>query len=168
MFTQVYFHKTRVAYDIHLQGALKEILPGGTLPKPEGAELDEFMKWDDWRVLGQLSDGGGGEHGERLRNRAHYRRIHATNEVCSEEDLTDLERIRATLGALLVAEESASKSWYKTGKTDTPVFSEIRDKKIAPLSRYSSVIANMKSNSQVLLYVRPEDVETARKALAKS
>jgi len=28
MFTQVYFHKTRVAYDIHLQGALKEMLPG--------------------------------------------------------------------------------------------------------------------------------------------
>ena len=39
MFTQVYFHKTRVAFDVHLRGALKELLPGGHFPKPTEAEL---------------------------------------------------------------------------------------------------------------------------------
>src|SRR5437016_1425889 len=32
MFTQVYFHKTRVAYDHHLRKALGELLPGGRFP----------------------------------------------------------------------------------------------------------------------------------------
>ena len=34
MFTQVYFHKTRVAFDIHLREALKCMLPGGVFPRP--------------------------------------------------------------------------------------------------------------------------------------
>ncbi len=167
MFTQVYFHKTRVAYDIHLQGALREILLGGKFPKPEGAELSEFLKWDDWRVLGLLADGAGGEHGERLRSRNHYRRVYATNEVCTEADLSDLESIRVELGPLLAAEAPAGKSWYKTGKADIPVFSETRDKTVAPLSHYSSVIANIKSNNQVLLYVKPDDVTHAKKLIGK-
>ncbi len=36
MFTQVYFHKTRVIYDHHLQGALADLLPGGLFPESEG------------------------------------------------------------------------------------------------------------------------------------
>ena len=34
MFTQVYFHKTRVAYHIHIREAMKELLPDGHFPKP--------------------------------------------------------------------------------------------------------------------------------------
>ena len=167
MFTQVYFHKTRVAYDIHLRGALREILPQGKFPKPEGDGLEEFLKWDDWRVLGCLSDGAGGEHGERLRTRNHYRRIYATNEVCTGEDLVTLGQIRAALGAMLAAEEPANKNWYKTDKTDIPVFNETGDKTVAPLSYYSSVVANMKANNQVLLYVKPEDRTAATEAVGK-
>jgi hypothetical protein len=69
---------------------------------------------------------------------------------------------------MLVAEESAGKSWYKTGKTDIAIFSDTRDKAVAPLSRYSSVIANMKSNNQILLYARPEDVVAAKEAVGKA
>lgn len=54
MFTQVYFHKTRVILDYHLQSALAEMLPGGCFPKPADHELDEYLAWDDWRVLGCL------------------------------------------------------------------------------------------------------------------
>ena len=168
MFTQVYFHKTRVAYDIHLRGALKELLPGGEFPKPTEEELDDYLKWDDWRVLGSLADGKGGEHGERLAKRNHYRRIYATNEVCTEEELAELDKVRGALGTMLASEESAGKNWYKAGKTDIPVVSETRDRKVAPLSRYSSVIANMKSNNQTLLYVKPEDVAAAEQAKDKA
>ena len=168
MFTQVYFHKTRVAYDIHLRGALAQLLPGGQFPKPEEQHLEDFLKWDDWRVLGCIANGDGGEHGARLATRNHYRRIYATNEVSTDEEVTELEKIRAELGGLLAAEASANKSWYKTGKTDIAVVSETREKKVAPLSQYSSVIANMKSNNQVLLYVKPEDVVAARQAKEKA
>jgi HD superfamily phosphohydrolase len=75
MFTQVYFHKTRVAYDIHLRGALSALLPEGKFPPPVGDGLEEFLRWDDWRVLGLLADGKGGDHGMRLTNRDHYRLV---------------------------------------------------------------------------------------------
>jgi len=68
---------------------------------------------------------------------------------------------------MLVAEEPASKNWYKTGKTDIAVFSDARDRPVKPLSGYSSVIANIKSNNQILLYVRPENVMAAKEVIGK-
>ena len=88
MFTQVYFHKTRIAFNHHLQQAMAELLPGGLFPRPVGDELKEFLAWDDWRVLGALGRGEGGEHGLRLANREHYREIYHTPEQRCQTPLT--------------------------------------------------------------------------------
>ena len=163
MFTQVYFHKTRVAFDIHLREALKELLPGGVFPAPKDGELDQFLEWDDWRVLGLLAEKKGGEHGERLATRNHFRKIYETPETRSEKDNVELERRKSALGNLLAAEESAERSWYKTGRLhDIPV---VDNQKVAPLSSYSKVVGNLKTNNQVLLYVRPENVDEAKKIM---
>lgn len=162
MFTQVYFHKTRVAYDVHLRAAMKELLPGGHFPCPVGTELAEFLLWEDWKVLGLLNSGAGGEHGDRIRARNHYRQVFHTPEVPSAEDLEKLEKIKHELGALVVAEEPAGKSWYKTGPLDIPVLGDIGNNVVTPLSRHSSVVANMKPNNQVFLYVKPDDVDKAK------
>lgn len=167
MFTQVYFHKTRVAYDIHLREAMKTLLPGGRFPKPTGTELKEFLKWDDWRVLGLIGKGKAGEHGRRIIERNHYREIHHTPEVCSDKDLRELKAKRISLGNLVVAEEPAKKSWYKTGNTDIPVLSKVRRPQVQPLSRYSMAIEGMKENNQVLLYVDGADSEEAEKRIRK-
>jgi uncharacterized protein len=167
MFTQVYFHKTRVAYDIHLRGAMKEILPGGLFPKPAGSGLRDFLKWDDWRVLGLIGKGGAGEHGRRIAERNHYREIYHTPEVCSGKDLRELAKVRAKLGKLLVAEEPAKKSWYKTGNTDIPVLSRVRSPQVQPLSKYSKAIEGMKENNQVLLYVDGGSREQAQRLIAQ-
>lgn len=168
MFTQVYFHKTRVAFDIHLRGALKEMLPDGVFPKPSRAELNKYLPWDDWRVLGHLANGDGGDHGRRLSNRNHYRRVYATPEVCSDDEMEKLARVKENLGTLLAAEEHAGKSWYKTGPTDIPVVSDSRERAVAPLSRYSNVIGSIKSNNQVLLYAKPEEIAAAKKAVERA
>jgi hypothetical protein len=162
MFTQVYFHKTRVAYDIHLKGALKELLPGGHFPRPVDGELQKFLAWDDWKVLGLLSEGKGGEHGARLKTRDHYRLVFPTPEVPDEKDLQQLELVKQKLGDLVVAEEAASKSWYKTGPTDIPVVDDLDETIVSPLSDHSNVVKNLESNNQVLLYVRHEDVAKAQ------
>jgi HD superfamily phosphohydrolase len=167
MFTQVYFHKTRVAYDIHLREAMKTILPGGRFPKPTEAGLKEFLKWDDWKVLGLIGKGKAGEHGRRIIERNHYREIHHTPEVCSDKDLRELRAKKISLGNLLVAEEPAKKSWYKTGNTDIPVFSKVRSPQVQPLSRYSKAIEGMKENNQVLLYVEGASKEEAEKRIRK-
>lgn len=161
MFTQVYFHKTRVAFDIHLRHALKDILPGSVFPKPTAAELDAYLSWDDWRVLGLIARGEGGEHGQRLGSRDHFRNVYHTPEVSKRTDLTKLEKVKKAIGPLLVAEESAAKSWYKTDKADIPVVGQAA--KLAPLSSFSSVLANLKKSNQILLYAKSEDADAARR-----
>lgn len=165
MFTQVYFHKTRVAFDVHLRGAMKAMLPRGRFPRPIGRELSDFLSWDDWKVLGLLSQGKGGEHGQRLRARTHYRQVFHTPEVSGEKSLRELENVKRKLRTVLAAEESASKSWYKTGVPDIPVVSDIDERTVKPLSKYSRVVAALKANNQVFLYVKPEDVENAKKKI---
>jgi hypothetical protein len=161
MFTQVYFHKTRVAFDIHLKGALKELLPGGRFPRPVGNELNEFLKWDDWKVLGELAAGKGGEHGKRLVDRNHYRLAFSSPEISNVSDFHFLDSIKEKLGTLLVSVEEASKSWYKTGPPDIPIRSDVDPTLVQPLSKFSNVVRSMKPNNQILLYVRPEDAEQA-------
>ncbi len=166
MFTQVYFHKTRVAYDFHLLQTLKELLPNGTFPSPVDSDLDEFMRWDDWRVLGLIGQGQGGEHGARLFSRNHFRMVHQTSEVQTAEDRGRIVKVREALGALLAAEMPAGKSWYKIGDTDIAVLSDVGDKRVAPLSLYSSVVRNLDKSDQILLYCRPEDVDIARQKIS--
>lgn len=52
MFIQVYFHKTRRYFDKQLIKALKAVLPNGHYPE----DIAEFLKWDDNRVLYELTN----------------------------------------------------------------------------------------------------------------
>jgi HD superfamily phosphohydrolase len=156
MFTQVYFHKTRVIYDHHLQGALADLLSGGVFPDPKGRHLEEYLQWDDWRVLGLLQKGKGGEHGKRLAGRDHFREVIHTSETPSTDDLEQLVKWREALGDLLAAEMSADKSWYKAGQADIQIVSQRPKIEVEPLSKYSSVVRNMAPIQQVRLYARSE------------
>ncbi|WP_165232826.1 HD domain-containing protein [Aquisphaera insulae] len=166
MFTQVYFHKTRVAYNIHLRQALAELLPGGVFSRPTQDELEDYLKWDDWRVLGMLREGGGGDHGRRLCDRDHYREIYHSPEFPAPEDRTSLDQVRTRLGSLLQAEETSETSAYKLGKSDIPVKGENPSVEIKPLSEYSSVVRALRPLAVSRLYCRKEDVEAARDQLA--
>ena len=161
MFTQVYFHKTRVILDFHLQSALKAVLPNGCFPKPVNRDLDRYLKWDDWRVLGLLSGGKGGEHGKRLARRNHFREITHTPETPSAEDLDKLDKWRIKLGDLLAVEIPAGKSWYKMGSSDIQILAETPGGEVKPLSSYSSVVKNLQTVRQIRLYALPENRDEA-------
>jgi uncharacterized protein len=168
MFTQVYFHRTRVAYDHHLRNGLRELLPDGRFPPPDEQGLEAYLKWDDWRVLGMLADGQGGEHGRRLVERDHYRAVYYTPESPLPAELDELGRVRERLGDLLMAEERAEKSWYSVEKGEIPVVSDGPSGSagwIKPLSECSSVVGKIAPSRQVLLFVRREDHEQARKVV---
>jgi HD superfamily phosphohydrolase len=167
MFTQVYFHKTRVAYNHHLRHALRELLPDGLFPPPTPERISDYLRWDDWRVLGMLADDGGGEHGRRLCQRNHYRAIYRTPETPTAADLDILMTIRGTLGAILLAEERAGKSWYKVDRTEIPVVSERAGQRVFPLSQFSPVIANLKATGSIILYTSSEDAARARELVRK-
>ncbi len=161
MFTQVYFHKTRVAFDHHLYHALASMLPDAQFPRPAGPDLDRYLEWDDWRVLGSLAAGQGGDHGQRIAQRNHFREVYHTPENPKTKDLKALDRVRKTLGDLLKAEENAEKSWYKVGSADIPVVSSGQKRAVRPLSDYSSVVASIKPIRKVMLFVDAKDKEAA-------
>lgn len=150
MFTQIYFHKTRMAFNHHLHKALHELLPGGVFPKPARKDLDRYLKWDDWKVLGRLGQNKGGEHGKRLVARDHYREVYHTPEQPQKADLALLETISEALGNAVLAREEASKSWYKKKSTDIPILEKVG--RVRPLSSHSSVVGKLDQNQQVRLF----------------
>ena len=165
MFTQVYFHKTRVAYDIHLQQALSHMIPG-EFPPPEHATIGSYLEWGDWRVLGLLSEDTGGEHGRRLRARNHFRQIWETSESPLADEQMSLEALLSELGDLVVAKESSDRSWYKTGSPDIQVATEDTGE-VRHLSDYSPVIKQLieTPHRQVRLYSLPEIAVRAKQII---
>lgn len=161
MFTQVYFHRVRIAYDHHLQLALKEMLPNGSFPAPvtengsvNEQSIKEYLQWDDWRVLGILQSGGGGDHGQRLSNRNHYREVFHTVESPVREQLAEYEEVKKAIGDLVVHEATAGKTWYKLEDNDVPVLSASRSKgRVRPLSHHSALVGSLKPIAQLRLYV---------------
>jgi len=170
MFTQVYFHKTRVAYDYHFREALKAILPEKVFPPPSPEKIEEYLQWNDWRVLGLLADGGnGGEHGGRIRERNHYREIYHTPESPSDGDLIALKLIKRELGDLVATVESSTTSAYKLLDSDISVVSEDGLKRVKALSDMSAVVKSLtqKPLEIVRLYSKPEHAAEARQKVDK-
>jgi uncharacterized protein len=167
MFTQVYFHKTRVAYNVHLKHALSNMLPD-VFPAPTGSELDEYLRWDDWRVLGMLAAGEGGEHGRRLATRNHYREVYHTPDSPSASDVKALDRVREKLGKLILAEEVAGTSTYKVGVPDIPVVSGNPDRSIKPLSEVSTVVRGLRPVGKISLFCAKEDAARANETIKSS
>jgi HD superfamily phosphohydrolase len=168
MHKQVYFHKTRIAYDLHLLGAMQTILPNGQYPAPTIEGLEDYLKWDDWRVLTQLADGGGGDDGQRLLTRNHYRLVYQTREnVESVEDIETSDReltaVKTALGSLIAETKTYSNNWYKQDSVDIPVQDEQNAADVRPLSEYSSLLRKFVARDQQLIYVKPEDVDEAKK-----
>jgi HD superfamily phosphohydrolase len=153
MFNQVYFHKTRVILDFHFHETMTELLPGGKFPPPTPEGIVEYLKWDDWRVLGALSRQEGGEHGQRLLNRDFFREIWTTPEFPSEQDSLLLNSVEENLGSLVVARCAAGKSWYKLGDPDLPIAGQDGTK---PLSQCSTIVGSMQPTNLTRLYVSPE------------
>ena len=77
MFTQVYLHPVRRAYDLHLKDFLRELLPGGVFPTAP----HEFLKFTDVEVLAAIYEqtGNGSEYAKRIANRQHFKVAYSRN-----------------------------------------------------------------------------------------
>lgn len=178
MFTQVYYQRTRRAYDHHIEQAIKYMLAEeqrntdleqkDCFPPPTSVEnLDQYLRWDDWKVLGKLAEGGGGEHGEIIRNRNHYRWVHQTPEALSPNDLELANTIIESLGSQIKFTDKADKSWYKFSKEEEiHIIHDMgsRHEKAKPLSKMSSVVKGLPTVRQIRLYSTNEKkLEVRRK-----
>jgi len=88
MFTQVYFHKIRRAFDYHLKNAMIKALDGGKLPGIEA--IDSFLRLDDYVMWNQLQYHQDDRDSMSIINRNHIREIYSTTEAPSQEDESEL------------------------------------------------------------------------------
>jgi HD superfamily phosphohydrolase len=169
MFTQVYFQHTRRAYDYHLTSAIKSLLATEesrqAFPRPTGIEnLEDYLKWNDWRALGLINEGAGGDHGRIIMERAHYRRVFETPEVPSSKDLEFAELVWQKLDGKGAIVDTAENSWYKFDSADIPILLRPGegDEELTVLSRLSSVVSGIKAVNQTRIYVPYEQRKEAR------
>lgn len=83
MFTQVYYHSVRRAYDLILTDFIRELLQDSLSLDHYPEQLSEYIKWNDWKVLAEVSK----RSDESVRNlawriaaRKHPRKVHDTGE----------------------------------------------------------------------------------------
>lgn len=168
MFTQVYFHKTRRAYDYHLSKALKKILPDENFPPPQ--RIDEFLEWDDYKTY-YLIASKSTKDCQAILNRNHVRTVYETTEIPDEKEIKKLDKARGILDDLVVYEDATEGSWYKVNSGESrKIEIYIKDKQrneLKPLSTYSNIVKNMKDIKQARLYVPLQRKEEAKKRLEK-
>jgi HD superfamily phosphohydrolase len=90
MFASVYFHKTTRLFERILQEVLRELWPNPAMLNP----IDEFLRWDDFRVLNDLRDRKS-EAARALRERIRLYALAA--EFNAEADLSTYERCESAL-----------------------------------------------------------------------
>jgi len=168
MFSQVYFHHVRRAYDYHFTEAMKEILSTAqakdttitnkTSWPPLGSkdQLQKYVDWTDWRVLGSLQNGEGGAHGEILRARNHYRRAFETIEVPDQPAEADFAAVKALLDRMVTLEDTAEKAWYDLAGEEILIREE-DGKTLKPLSVHVPAIKGLLASKKKRLYVAARD-----------
>jgi uncharacterized protein len=180
MFTQVYFHKTRRAYDHHVTEALKfllesdpckggELIKDGHFPPPDsGSNVESYLKWDDWRVLGCIARGEAGEHGDLIQKREHQRTVFQTSETPNEQQQKEAQDVMSRLAAFSPRIDAATASWYKFENLDIPVVVRDRgEQRVENLSQHSSLVRGLKSVNQLRVYVPLKHRDEAKKLIEK-
>ena len=167
MFTQLYFHKTRTIYDYHLVECLRELLESNGCQFPPPTTVADFLEWDDWKVLGLISEEKAGDHGEILRSRQHYRMVFTTTEVVTDDEISQVEELADKLEPHGCVVRDAEKSWYKSGSAEIKVWrTSGSSKRSVPLQTLSPVVAGLIKVNQRRLYV-PEGNRQAAEAAVR-
>ncbi len=93
MFFQVYFHRTRRYFDLVLCDALEKILPNNSFP----SEIEEYLKWDDNRVIQAIRDNADDECCKKLIERVVYTKVLETKTHDWGEDIKVFEQEKENL-----------------------------------------------------------------------
>lgn len=177
MFTQVYFQHTRRAYDYHSVESIKALLAKsqgqtskGVFHAPTSKEnVEEYLKWDDWKVLGLVSAGEAGVNGKIMMERKHHRAVFETPETPSADDQEFAKEIQGVLGSDVAFVDFASGSWYKFESADIPFLLHPghKDEQLTTLSTISSVVKGLITVNRTRIYVSMDKKDEARAIVAE-
>jgi uncharacterized protein len=156
MFTQVYFHKIRRAYDHHLLDFLTKHV------KRYPAPLNEYLKYDDNFIFSLMRVHSKDADAKRILTRDPFVQAFTTPEHIDEEQRTRFNWLRETLGKTFkdvkIFYDAAEKSPHKFEKTETYVLSPSTG---APnlVQRESGIIRSLKNIEQHRVFTPRESRE---------
>ena len=169
IFTQVYFHKTRRAYDYHIKEAMKKVLDNSKLPTPK--DIDKFIGLDDYTIFALFRENDTDFNCNSILNRNHIRVVYHTPETPTESDEVENNEIKKKLEdkGIWFYEDKALKLWYKLNGDDEEdkeiMIISGKEKKARPLSELSPFVHNLKEVKQLRIYVKFDDKEKANEVL---
>jgi uncharacterized protein len=154
MFTQVYFHKIRRAYDQHLQAFLKKYV--GQYPK----KLSDYISCDDNYIYNLLREHKKNDDARRILARTPFKKAFETPEHINEEELTRFkwlkEKLEAQFGRAGLFFDAASKSPHNFEQIGTYVISSTTGKP-SLVQNESGIIKSLKKIEQHRVFCREED-----------
>lgn len=161
MFSQVYFHKTRRAYDYHLKNALIAALPNGKLPSPN--KINAYLDRDDFYAWNLLKKNKDIPDCKAILERNHIRLVFSTDETTDESNATKLKKIENLLNSSKIwyHVDNSKGVWYKMNKEKGDnkeiIIIDTEKNSAKPLSSYSRIAKNIGAINQFRIYVKPED-----------
>lgn len=159
MFTQVYFHRVRRAYDIHLLDFLRRKVT--KYPR----DTREFLLWDDIRVLQMMRDDEKDEDAQCILNRRHFVEVFHTQEHCTDVEKTRFmwlkEKVVEKFPDIRILFDEAEKAPHKFKKIDFYV--KERDGNVKLVTEASGIIDNLKKIEEFRIYVNKTNAEAVNK-----
>lgn len=152
MFTQLYFHRGRRAYDLHLLEFLKKEV------KMYPVDIRSYLQWDDIKVIGLIREVSRNDDGQRILNRNHFVEAFATPEHSTEQDKTSFMAIKSELEgdkSVKIMFDEAEKAPHKFQITDLLI--KHRDGKLEPVMKASHIIKNLMTIQQFRVYSSREN-----------
>ncbi len=176
MFSQVVFHKTRMAYDYHfnevMRSFLKEKFGKSTFPLPTEEGLNKFLSLDDTSVWNYMNENRKKDENCRaIIERKHIRRIYETPENPSDKDIDKINENMEILkrAGLFCYRAKLHKRWYELGGSDSPEIIVFKTHNQdgehlygEHLSTYSKIVTSlMEGIRQQRIYVKSDDLKEA-------
>lgn len=160
MYTQVYHHHVRLAYNRHLQDFLKGWLPGGRFKM----DIEEHLGRNDNHVLVAMEEAAGddspaGKAAERILKRKHFKRVYTVTpkDRNLEEPLTSvdaMEVLEKGLSNQLGAENIRTfRKSVRGGHLDFPVL--IQDGSVLSSLKISEILTNLPEPMIEIIFVEP-------------
>jgi HD superfamily phosphohydrolase len=163
MYTQVYFHDVRRAYDLHLKDFLQAWLPGGRF----SSNWNDMLRSTDHEVLVALREAAASEDQElhtlagRMMSRRHFRTIYELSATHKKQNPSIFSEI---LGDAMneFGDENVRSDHYgpKSETNNFPVLLE--DGTVASSLNESGVIAQIPAIEIGLIFAPPETKDRAR------
>lgn len=163
MYTQVYFHDVRRAYDLHLRDFLVSLLPGGKF----SSDWNDMLRYTDHEVLVALREAAAStDHAHhtlacRMMSRQHFRTIYELSATHKKQNPNIFSEILDDAKNELGDENVRSDHYGPKSETNNfPVLLE--DGTVASSLNESGVIAQIPAIEIGLIFAPPESKDRAK------